>query len=87
MTWRGAEAATVTTASLVHTNALQVGDTLEWNVTADVQATVEEGKTDIGWLIWKEERQPGEVVYYSKEGSQAAFGELMAAPRLLLKFN
>ena len=51
-----------------------------WDVTADVQAGV------MAWLIKKRnEDQNGRVEYYSREGSLATFGDLRAAPQLMLE--
>ena len=61
---------------------------MEWDVTADIEAALEEGSKEVSWLLRKaDETQPGVVVYYSKEGSVATFGDLSRAPRLLVSFE
>jgi hypothetical protein len=73
--------------TVVHTDAMRAKTVVEWDVTGDVLATLQEGKQEVGWVLMQEESGPGQAVYYSKEGSLAAFGDLRAAPRLLFEFD
>ena len=80
--WKGGElgAAEDPTDSALHTNDLTPGETVRWDVTADVLQALAEGANEIRWLLQKQgEGNDGKVVYYSKEGD-ANFG-----PRLLLE--
>jgi len=76
--WDGGIYGPPTAPPVVHVNGL-TGD-VSWDVTIDVQA----GATN-SWIVRKtNEGQPGFVEYYSREGSMAAFGNLSAAPRLVI---
>jgi beta-propeller repeat-containing protein len=74
-------------ASVLHTNALGAGDEVAWDVTEDVQAMLEAGSKEVGWRLSPAEKDSGEVVYYSKEGAEATFGDLTGAPQLLVSFE
>jgi hypothetical protein len=77
--WNGGIYAAATSLSATHTNN-QTGS-VNWNVTADVQAGA-----DFGWLIRKtSEGQNGQVRYYSREGAALA-GNPNLAPRLVLVY-
>jgi hypothetical protein len=78
---------TAQTASVLHTDTLTEGDVVVWDVTADIKDAVDNGATAIQWLVKPAEQRSGQVVYYSKEGSQAIEGHLGAAPHLLLAFE
>ncbi len=78
--WDGGTFAAATAAGALHINN-QTGEVI-WNVTADVLAGVNHG-----WLIRKrEEGQPGQVRYYSREGAALA-GNSNLAPRLVLVYT
>lgn len=86
--WQGgATALGPTTDHTLHFSKLLSGKEVEWDVTADVQAAFAEGKAEVAWLLKKEDREPGRVAYYSREGSLAAVGNASVAPRLLLWFE
>jgi hypothetical protein len=75
--WDGGEFGPATASPVVHESGL-VG-TVEWDVTADVQAGAS------GWLIKRtEENWHGVVAYFSKEGA-AEEGDLDLAPRLIIE--
>jgi hypothetical protein len=89
--WKGAKTALVSlTGTVVHPRASKVGDILELDVTTDVQKAIEaiaEGATEVIWLLKKKnEREPGQVIYFAKE-SALTVGEVSQAPSLFLKFD
>jgi len=58
-----------------------------WDVTDDVLDALAEGAMEVRWLLKREKkRRRGKVVYYSKEGADAA-GDPNLAPRLILEFE
>lgn len=68
-----------------HTNALKIGDTVEWDVTEDVQKAIREHQDAIAWLLTATGK--GQALYYSQEGSLATLGDLSLAPRLFVRFD
>jgi hypothetical protein len=75
--WNGGTFGMTNAASVLHTNGMS-GEVV-WDVTLDVRAGVS------AWLIKKtDERQPGRVSYFSREGAAAA-GDPDLAPRLILE--
>jgi hypothetical protein len=87
--WHGGlTVAVAATDSVSHTNKLKNEGTVEWDVTEDVLAAIQEGQGEVAWLVKKErEGSPGSVTYYSKEGSLSIVGDLSVAPRLVLSFD
>jgi hypothetical protein len=86
--WEGGPTGGSPTASVPHYPGIKEGTVLEWEVTADVQAAVQGGAQEVAWLLKKmNEKKGGEVVYYSKEGSQATVGDLSDALRLVLEYD
>ncbi|MGE0825506.1 MAG: hypothetical protein AB7G75_24620 [Candidatus Binatia bacterium] len=80
--WKGGQlGATATpTARMLHSNSLTSGETVRWDVTADVVHALAAGANEVRWLIQKQGKaNDGKVIYYSKEGD-AGFG-----PRLILE--
>ena len=78
--WNGGAFASATAAGVLHTNGL-LGE-VSWDVTTDVMAGA-----NFGWLIKKrEEGQPGQVRYFSREGA-ARVGDVSLAPRLILVYT
>lgn len=64
---------------VLHTNGL-VGQ-VSWDITADVLAGA-----SFGWIVKKrDEGQPGQVRYFSREGAVSA-NDPSRAPRLVLVF-
>ncbi|WP_197484328.1 RHS repeat-associated core domain-containing protein [Halioglobus sp. HI00S01] len=77
--WKGAsEEGTSIIASIVHTNDSQ-GD-IAWDITQSVKSG------EHSWRLRREGTR-GSVWYYSKEGSEAAFGNTDKAPRLVLELS
>ncbi len=71
--------------SIQHSNALDDGDKVLWDVTDDVIAAKGEGKDEINFIVKKaSESKWGKVVYYSKEGAEDE-GEPDFAPKLIMK--
>ncbi len=69
--WNGGASKPRTAAPFVHTNGLQAGDEVTWDVSDDLKG----GATS--WLVMKgNETASGQVVYYAREGN------LALAPRL-----
>jgi len=85
--WNGGEAAIipVTVQEVKLSDDLQVGDTVEWDVTMDVQDAIAEGETEVVWLL-KKKRGPGQIVYHSRQRALAV-GDASLAPSLLLEFH
>jgi len=78
--WDGGAFASATAAGVLHTNGL-LGE-VSWDVTEDVMAGA-----NFGWLVKKrEEGQPGQVRYFSREGA-ARVGDVSLAPRLILVYT
>ena len=78
-TWGGGDFTAAPTDTVLHTNGLTTGDTIEFDVTADVAAGTAE------WLI-KKVAGHGNVRYVSKEGADEEQDETLA-PRLVLTFG
>lgn len=77
--WNGGRFAATTAAGALHTNGL-LGE-VSWDVTADVMAGA-----NFGWVVKKrEEGQPGQVRYFSREGATRP-GNPNLAPRLILVY-
>lgn len=74
-------------------------DFAEWDVTADVQAALARGATEVSWILAKVQGEPtkrdrsrGRVRYFSKEGAaywieKGVPGAGLLAPRLVLDFD
>ncbi len=72
--WNGGRTNLPTAAPFVHTNDLQTGDKVIWDVSDDVKGGAS------AWLVRKGSLR-GEIAYFSKEGNAAS------APRLEITFN
>ena len=72
--WKGGNSNPSSTAPFVHTNDLQTGSEVLWDVSDDVK----DGAT--AWLVKKESLR-GAVAYFSKEGNEGS------APRLEITFK
>jgi len=72
--WNGGLSNLPTAAPFVHTNDLQTGDKVLWDVSDDVKGGAS------AWLVLKGSLR-GEVAYFSKEGNAGL------APRLEITFN
>lgn len=85
--WDGGNAALVSlSGSIRHERSAGIKQSVELDVTADVQAAISEGKTEIMWLLKKKERGPGQIIYFAKEGVKVG-AEVRHAPSLFLKFD
>jgi len=75
--WSGGTPKPRTAAPFVHTNDLQAGDEVTWDISDDLK----NGAT--AWLVMKgSEVSSGRVVYFAKEGNNTAL-----APRLEITFK
>lgn len=85
--WDGGNAALVSlSGSIPHLRSAGIKQSVELDVTADVQAAISEGKTEILWLLKKKDRGPGQIIYFAKEGVKVG-AEVRHAPSLFLTFD
>jgi uncharacterized repeat protein (TIGR01451 family) len=84
--WDGGNAAIVSlTGEVSHPRFASAGTGVELDVTADVQAAISEGATELIWLL-KKGHGPGQIVYHSRQRALAE-GDVGLAPSLFLKFS
>lgn len=85
--WDGGNAAIRSlTKEVSHPRSAKIGYIKELDVTADVRDAIDDGATEIIWLLKKKDSRPGQISYFAKEGVRIG-GEVGQAPSLFLKFD